>query len=359
MPGSLLQLVAYGTQDLDLLNFRIHYKKHIIGDIVVRFKIHNMNWRGGECIKFTSGAKCANMFDFGYKAINCEKCQLTELPKFKSIDEFKIMIHLNCSGNKNMKKFMYSNKLIWLNCSNNKLESIPKKIFSLKYFDFSNNCVNGSLDFAMYPNLKYLMASSNKIKSVINLSDNLEYLDLSNNPIEELDNLSNELKYLLLVQTTIKSINFIKCEKLEYLDISLNEINTNCFDGLPSSLIYLNCSQCKIVSLNNLPTSLRKLICVNNEIKTLNMLPESIEYLDCDHNQITKLDDLPNVLNKLICSNNLITSLDNLPASLTKLNCDKNNILSLSNLSQKLIKSNIKYTKSNDNNNLKHTNNIF
>jgi hypothetical protein len=364
MVGALMQLVAYGAQDIFLNGngnqneykpkFRIYYRKHIIGDIVVKFEIYNVEFLGFEWVKFTSNSQCVNIFDFGYKAINCEKCLLNKLPKFKSIDEFKKMKYLNCSINKldNINKLMYSNELIWLNSSYNKLKTIPEKIYSLEYFDFSNNGVEGNVDFLMYPNLKYLMVSSNQIKSVSNLPNDLAYLDLSNNPITELEVLPCGLKYLLIVQTKIKSINLIELENLEYLDISINDLNTQCLDGLPSSLTYLNCSQCGISGLNNLPTSLTKLICINNEIKTLDMLPESLEYLDCDHNKITKLDNLPNSLNKLICSNNLITSLDNLPANLTELNCEINNIQQLKNLPPKLKKSNIKYTKlKNDDNN--------
>lgn len=151
--GGLMQLVAYGAQDVYLTGypnvnggykpkFRIYYKKHIIGDIVLGFEIYNMEFLGFEWTKMND-FDCVNMFNFGYKAINCERCQLTKLPKFKSIEEFKKMTHLDCSNNKikNIKKLIYSNKLIWLNCENNKLKSIPKKIFSLEYFDFSNNNV--------------------------------------------------------------------------------------------------------------------------------------------------------------------------------------------------------------------------
>lgn len=336
--GGLLQLLAYGAQDVYLTGnpnvngvykpkFRIYYKKHIVGDIVVGLEIYNVEFLGFEWVKMMD-YDCDDMFNFGYKAVNCERCQLTKLPKFKTIETFNKMTHFNCSNNriKNIKKLMYSNKLIWLNCSYNRLEFIPKKIFSLEYLDFSDNYVNGNVDFSMYPNLKYLMASSNQIKSISNLPNNLKYLDLSNNPIGGLENLPSGLKYLLIVKTKIKSINLIELENLEYLDISLNELNTHCLDGLPSSLIYLNCSQCRVVRLDNLPTSITKLVCVNNEIKTLNMLPETMEYLDCDHNQITKLDDLPNGLNTLICSNNLITELNNLPPKLKKSNDDNNNL---------------------------------
>ena len=97
-----MQLVAYGAQDEYLAGnhneyqyqyeykpkFRIYYKKHIIGDIVVGLEIYNVEFLGFEWTKMND-SDCVNMFNFGYKAVNCERCQLTKLPKFKSIEEFK------------------------------------------------------------------------------------------------------------------------------------------------------------------------------------------------------------------------------------------------------------------------------
>lgn len=368
-----MQIVAHGAQDI-YYEFELYYTKHIIEDIVVGFEIYKVEFikiewtkingdifdkfkkynvlsvskKSGKYNQFNkSTIECKDMFNFGYKAINCEKCHLTKLPKFKSIDKFKKMTHFNCSINriKNIEKLTYTNELIFLNCSYNNIKSIPKKIFSLEYFDLSNNSVGGDIDVYMYPNLKYLLASSNLIKSIKNLSANLEYLDLSNNPISELEYLPCGLKYLLIVKTNIKSINFSELENLEYLDISINDLTTSCLDGLPSSLIYLNCSQCGISKLNNLPNIIQ-LICINNYIQILEMLPETLEYLDCDHNNITKLDDLPNNLNTLICSNNSITSLNNLPKNLIELDCGENNIKIIHNLPPKIKQ--IKYTNHTD-----------
>lgn len=319
MVGFALQALLYGSD----YKFRVSYKKHIIGDIIVGFEICNV-----EFVKITKKTKYLsefNIFDRNLNFIDCENIKLTELPKYKSIDSFIKLTHFNCSKNKltNVNELMCNYNLIWLNCSYNELKSIPKKMFSLEYWDFSNNKVEDNIDFINCPNLKYLLASGNKIKSVSNLSHNLEYLDLSDNPLEELKNLPLGLKYLLIVQTKLTKINLIELENLQHLDISINNLSS-CVDSLPENLIYLNCSQCEITKLSNLPFTLENLVCVNNQIESLEMLPENLIKLNCDHNEITDLNNLPNSLEELVCSDNSITKLDNLPPNLIKLNYEKN-----------------------------------
>jgi len=337
--GALMQLVAYGAQDVYLggnyqnfnIKFRIYYKKTIINNVIVNFEIYKV-----EYIKFSFVDKNFtnfNIFDRDLKYINCENINLHKLPKFKSIDSFKKLTHFDCNSNKlvNIKKLMYNSNIVWLNCSINRITLIPSNMFSLEYFDFSNNEVIGNVNFSNYTNLKYLICSSNKIKSISNLPLELVYLDISDNQLENLDNLPSGLEYLLVSQTGLTQINLIELENLKYLDISINNLGS-CVNALPSNLIHLNCSQSNVTKLDNLPFGLEKLICVNNDIKSLDMLPESLEYLDCDHNQITKLDNLPQNLIELVCSNNLIVELNNLPPKLTKLNCEKNKITKFTNL---------------------------
>lgn len=103
--GGLLQLVAYGAQDMYLtgdnynIHFKIYYKKHIVENIVVGFEIYNVEFMGVKFVDFTSKTECVKMFNFGYKAINSSNCRLDKLPKFRSFDEFNKMTHLNCSKN--------------------------------------------------------------------------------------------------------------------------------------------------------------------------------------------------------------------------------------------------------------------
>jgi Leucine-rich repeat (LRR) protein len=331
--SGLMNLIAYGAQDVYLTGnhngyfekFRIYYKKHIINDIVTNIEI--LGYEFIEYVKINSDKlSIQNMFRKSYISIDCSNLSIKRLPKFHDLDTFAKLKYLNCSQNKlnTIKKLMYG-KLIKLDCSYNLIQTIPYKMNSLEYFDFSNNRVVGKLDFINYPSLKYLLASSNQINEISNLPNKLIYLDLSNNLIDCIDNLPNSLEYLLVVQTRITKINLTSLTKLKYLDISINKLNN--MDGLPNGLVYLNCSQCDINVLDNLPTSINILICVNNNLISLNMLPESIEYLDCDHNQITKLDDLPCNLINLICSHNKLVELDNLPSGLKYLDYSNNELL--------------------------------
>lgn len=339
MGGGLMQLLSMGAQDVYLtrnIGFRIYYKKHIIDDIVVKIEI--TGWEFVEYIRISNNTKNCyypniiidkkNMFNFLFDAIDCSKNYLKKLPRFSNYDDFAKLKYFNCSTNclTNINKLKYIN-LIRLDCSYNQIKTIPEKMFSLEYFDFSNNYVNEEVDFINYPKLKYLLASSNQIKKISNLQNELVYLDLSNNPIydNQLTNLPDSLIYLLIVKTRVKNINLTNLTNLKYLDVSIN--NLDGLDGLPNGLLYLNCSQCAINILDNLPNTITNLICINNNIKSLNMLPESLCYLDCDHNQITKLNDLPHKLIELTCSNNQLTGLDNLPPNLKYLDYSDNKLL--------------------------------
>lgn len=332
--GALINLIAYGAQDTYLTGnhvfekFRIYYKKHIISDIVVKNEI--LGWVFIEYVKIKNKVDIKNMFNNLYSGIDCSNLSIKKLSKYKNLDNFDKLKYLNCSNNKlnNIEKLKFIN-LIKLDCSYNLIYCIPDKMKSLEYFDFSNNNITGIVDLINYPKLKYLLASSNRIKQISNYPEHLVYLDLSNNPINCADNLPNSLEYLLLVQTDIKNINLTELLNLKYLDISINKLNN--LDCLPFGLIHLNCSQCELYNLDNLPISLEKLICINNKLDSLNMLPESIVYLDCDHNQITQLDDLPNSLEELICSHNKLTTLNNLPKKLKLIDCSNNKLHTIIN----------------------------
>ena len=201
-------------------------------------------------------------------------------------------------------KFINCDKFIWFDCSFNKLIFIPETIYQLKVFDFSSNNIK-QIDMYGYPNLKYLIANSNKIKQIKNLSNRLIYLDVSNNPINKFGDfvfvnfISIKLEYLIIVKTKIKIIDLTNFTKLKYLDISMNSLDSNSMDNLPNTLLYLICSHCDIKFLDNLPLSLHTLKCNHNYINNLNMLPSSILELDCSKNLISELDDLPFSIKKL------------------------------------------------------------
>ena len=334
MRGGLMQLVAYGAQDVYLtgdhiIGFEIYYKPHVINDIVISYEFDSV-----KLIKFTY-SDINEMFNLKLESIDCSKISIKKLPHFKSYDDFNKLVNFNCSNCvlENINKLKYLKNLIYLNCSHNKINKLPDKFSSLKFINFSNNYVS-ELD-CKFIKLKYLIGSSNKIIQVKNLPNSLVYLDLSDNrKLFKLTDLPINLEYLLITQTKINEINFNPESKLKYLDVSIGTFSN--LNNLPNSLEYLNCSQINILNLDNLPYNLKSLICINNNLETLNMLPESLINLNCDHNNISDLDNLPNFLNQLICSHNKIKELSNLPKNLEYLDCSNNNIKLILNKPTKL-----------------------
>lgn len=148
MGGELMQLVAYGAQDIYLSdgNFRIYYKKHIIGDIVRKIEIIGLEFV--SYIKISNNkTEIKNMFNNSYSTIDCYGLNMKKLPRFKNLDNFNKLKYLNCSHNKlnNFEKLKYIN-LIKLDCSHNLIDKIPNKMKSLEYFDFSYNYVKDNID---------------------------------------------------------------------------------------------------------------------------------------------------------------------------------------------------------------------
>lgn len=150
-------------------------------------------------------------------------------------------------------------------------------------------------------------------------------------------------------------IQISEASVIKYLN--LNDSSITDLDGISSfaNLIYLNCSQNQLLSLNlNDLTNLQFLSCNNNQISSLNVSGlinlrflscsaiydlsslnvnglTNLKFLGCDSCQLTSLDvqGLIN-LEALYCSDNQLTSL-NLQglANLNRLNCMLNNLSSL------------------------------
>jgi len=88
--------------------------------------------------------------------------------------------------------------------------------------------------------------------------------------------------------------------------------------------------------------NLQSLECFDNNLSTLPNLPDSLIFLDCSNNNISSIQgSLPSSLGSFICFNNLLTSLPNLPNSLTELNCSSNPISCLPILPNSLYDLNI------------------
>lgn len=244
MPGALMSLVAYGSQDLYLSGnpqqyyiFKIYYKRHNINDIVDKIEIIQIKFV--DFVNINQTIQFKNMFDIGLVSINCSKnlgnpkrkSKFNKLPAFRNFEKFNKLKFFDCSrcNLKSIEKLKYT-RIVWLNCSYNHIVNLPKNMFELEYLDFSNNnCLyrdlsfNGNLNFTNYFALRYLICNSSCITNVIGLPQTLIYLDISNNPLTYLPDLPTNLEYLLLTDTRLHTDkNFKNLTKLKYLDISLH-----------------------------------------------------------------------------------------------------------------------------------------
>ena len=203
--------------------------------------------------------------------------------------------------------------IVYINCSYNKLTSLPLKL-------------PGSLIV--------LECYDNKLTSLpSNLSESLQKLNCSNNKLTELpSNLPDSLQKLYCSYNDLTSLPSILPESLQKLDCSNNKL-TSLPLKLPDSLRVLNCSDNNLTELpSKLPESLRGLYCYNNKLTSLpSTLPEALRGLDCNYNNITSLPSkLPELLQKLDCSYNNLTELPlKLPESLQTLWCSNNKLTSL------------------------------
>ena len=154
-----------------------------------------------------------------------------------------------------------------------------------------------------FKNLKILDCSGNKIEFLPELPDTLIELDCSGNHIEslpklpdtliELDCSDNELTYLPKLPNTLKKL---RCTG-QLVDFSN-------LPQLPDNLEYLSCSENTLTNLPILPNTLKNLYCSYNLLTELPQLPNTLKYLICRQNKLITLPELPNTLKNLECSNN-------------------------------------------------------
>ena len=79
--------------------------------------------------------------------------------------------------------------------------------------------------------------------------------------------------------------------------------------------------------MDNLPESIIRLDCSHNKLISLNNLPRGLKYLNCDHNEIILLNSLPDSLEEVFAKSNYIKSIDRLPKSLIRANFTLNPLI--------------------------------
>jgi len=117
--------------------------------------------------------------------------------------------------------------------------------------------------------------------------------------------------------------------------------NFDSLPPLPTGLKYLNCSEGYIKNLGSLtlPDSLEYFTCIGTGVITdLPTLPANLKSLFCDRLvQLNSLPELPAGLDSLSCGTCRLRSLPELPSSLSYLNCPGNNFSALPALPSNLI----------------------
>ena len=181
-------------------------------------------------------------------------------------------IDVSDKGISDLKGIEYFTALTYLDCGNNKLES---------------------LDVSKCTALTQLWCGDNKLKALnVSGSTGLEILSCGGNQLTELDLGSN---------TALGSLS-CNNNKLTVLDVSNN-----------ADLSSLNCDDNQLVSLDvSRNTALLSLSCANNGLTALNASGNTLlKDLNCANNQLASLDVSGNTaLTGLTCSDNQITELD-------------------------------------------------
>ena len=102
-------------------------------------------------------------------------------------------------------------KVVYIDCSDNQLTSLPELPNSLQVLFCSMNQLTSLPEL---PNsLQYLYCHNNQLTELPNLPNSLQYLDCENNKLTSLPNVPNSINYLYL-----KNNNFLTSYKYDYLN---------------------------------------------------------------------------------------------------------------------------------------------
>lgn len=157
----------------------------------------------------------------------------------------------------------------------------------------------------------------------------LTYLECNSCSLVSIPSLPNTLKYLSCAQNYLTNLPVLPAS-LTYLNCSLNSLTTLSVSG--TSLTYLACASNSLTNISSLPNSLTYLICAQNQLTNLPTLPDSLTYLYCESNYLINLPTLPGSLQSIYCAHNSLTDLPSLPHSLSYLDCSYNSLTNISAL---------------------------
>lgn len=174
-----------------------------------------------------------------------------------------------------------------LNCSNNKLTSIP-----------------------FYPNLIYLIMSTNRIKNIssYNGSSLLKYLDCSFNPEFELGISLPNCTNIYITDCSLSVLNLDSFPRIKILDCENNQLSNL---ANSSTIIELNVSNNLFSSIANYP-NLARLYADHNKLSVVEQFNRLV-LLSATHNKITLIRSQPK-LEKLFGGYNQIIQLGSMPS---------------------------------------------
>lgn len=216
----------------------------------------------------------------------------------------------------------YGSYLLFVSASNNlQIDTSRKVRFNISSeSDTVNVYPNVPITFSAFPTTSLFQFSS---------TDGGPFTDTATG-IETTMSLGKQIFTLNGINNGVTAINYFWTLTSVTASNFSNNINLSTLSGVPTTLTYLSCSGCNLISLYDFESSsLSILNCSHNNIGRLSNFPATMSYFNCSNNFLNTIN-LPLSLSYLNCSNNILSGLPStLPTGLTTLIADNNNISAL------------------------------
>jgi len=268
-------------------------------------------------------------------------------------------VSLNALMLKKLPDEFFSEKIRYLDLSQNAIEEFPNHLPKLLTANFSSNgikiltpqMINALMSYShlitlnlsaneifelplcinRIENLENLILGFNKLESVQITNPSLKRIDLSQNRMSELPHIPENItlfnfSYNILPILDINHQNIIEL----YLDlVSLERISDeSSFPNLEILSLCKNRIQ-TLPDLSKISPKLRELNISSNFLENIPILPQSISIIDISDNKIENIDALCNLprLSNVVANRNLIQNIPSLPQSISKLFVSNNRIV--------------------------------
>jgi Leucine-rich repeat (LRR) protein len=243
-------------------------------------------------------------------------------------------LSLNFKGISDLTGIEGFSNLMSLDCSNNRLTSLP---YLPNPYLRQIRCVNNQLtSLPLFPeSLLSLDCSGNKIRFITGLPRALQELTLNANPLRRLPLLPIHLQKLSCVGDSLFSLPTLPDD---ITDLNCSDNMLLKLPKLPAQLSKMIFDRNRLFFLPQLPYLLSECSVVGNNLTTLPNMPEYLQVLDASHNQLDSLPTLPPRLAVLSFANNKVTQIFSFPASLTEMDCRYNQLVDFPRLPRRLAK---------------------